>query len=488
MFDVRQPSRRAPQMKFASLIQPAYKKDYKIPILPHQEHGMFFRGLWTTQPSVLRIIPGHDEQGNMFPQVINADVYAEPANPSDYLSGTFCSVNTVLQFGDSKSDLITDLPPDSEDRMRFPTSPIREFVQTIYNSVQLDKKIYRASFKLKPADSWRVWTAKQGQLTFPKDTFMFQALIFTCNGRSMRSTDGADLVDENGYPLPLFGVIGINHRVSANELKRALTEPKDPAFPPSGTNTKYGSLAELESNLLYLNVAVDTTQAAKGFGGSSPKFLKPSVQDASASGWTPTPYPLDEATCKSLWIPWMDLLKFMSAAEQVEYLAQEFGADTVNYVIGTNPVFAGLEIPSEIANVGLGQYASMSKSGSAYMPAQRIEVSTAKPTGLPGIGVRAAAPRAPAPRAPMAAPTVPGPRPMGSFAQSESTYMAAPAAAAAPSSIGSTVDRAKLKAELARLRGATASATATTESDTSSLAGSIMANIDSEEDSTSDEQ
>ena len=86
-------------------------------------------------------------------------------------------------------------------------------------------------------------------------------------------------------------------------------------------------------------------------------MLRPSVQDPSSKGWTPTPFPLDEETVKQLWVPWDDLLQYMTAEEQCKFLAQEFGSDSVNYFIGTDPMFNGLQLPQEIANAGLGRYA-----------------------------------------------------------------------------------------------------------------------------------
>ena len=82
---------------------------------------------------------------------------------------------------------------------------------------------------------------------------------------------------------------------------QALVEPANPGLPLNpATNSKFQSLAELDSNVLYLN-PVDNPNG-KGH------MLRPSVQPPG-KGWTPTPFPITEEEAKALWIPWDNLLQ-----------------------------------------------------------------------------------------------------------------------------------------------------------------------------------
>ena len=367
---VQQPMRRG---TFTPLIKEEYRKDYKLDILPHQKKGIFSRLLWTAKPSIVRIVPGYDaETGEVFRQNININEYSQEAQATDYLSDTFYMASVISRFGNSGSDVISDLPPDSEDRRKYP-SILAEFARTVIQSTIAVGKGKKPA--LKPIDAWFQWAGKNGCLNYTRPTLLMQCLVWEVNGYDMtKETDG----------LPLFAVIGVDHTASRNALCRALVEPQDPGKPLDAvTNNKYGGLAELNGNILYLNNGV--TEDGKY------KMLRPSVCPVG-QGWKPSPYELTAEDVKSLWVPWKSILNFLTAQEQLKLVANEFGADSVNYVIGQDPRFSALPFPEEIKAVGLGRYAGL-VSGSYSRPESKdVQVSvTARRQGLPAVNVHRAA-------------------------------------------------------------------------------------------------
>ena len=309
---------------FTPLIKDEYRKDYKLDILPHQKKGIFSRLLWTAKPSIVRIVPGYDvETGEVFRQNININEYSPDAQATDYLSDTFYMASIISRFGNSGSDVISDLPPDSEDRRKYP-SVLAEFSRTVIQSTLAVGKGKKPA--LKPIDAWFQWAGKNGCLNYTRP------------------------------------------------------EPQDPGKPLDAvTNNKYGGLAELNGNILYLNNGV--TEDGKF------KMLRPSVCPVG-QGWKPSPYELTAEDVKSLWVPWKSILNFLTAQEQLKLIANEFGADSVNYVIGQDPRFSALPFPEEIKAVGLGRYAGL-VSGSYSRPEPRdVQVSvTARRQGLPAVNV-----------------------------------------------------------------------------------------------------
>ena len=111
-------------------------------------------------------------------------------------------------------------------------------------------------------------------------------------------------------------------------------------------------------------------------------------------------------------MPWDKLLKFYTATEQLQLIAAEFGADTVNYIFGNNQEFSGIFIPDEIRAVGLGRYANNSgqqqraaspvvhaapaaPAATQVASAPRPRVAAAPSVGAPSIpAATAAAPKA----------------------------------------------------------------------------------------------
>ena len=193
------------------------------------------------------------------------------------------------------------------------------------------------------------------------------------NNQDYESDDERDLVDENGEILPLLAVVAIDNKTSIANLMHALTEPMDNNKPlDSATNSKLGPMAEPEGYKLFLNTYQDQGHAA----------LRPSVQ-VSGKGWTATQYDIDPDNVKLLWKPWEELLSYMTAQEQLELCAREYGADTVNYVIGTDPKFASLQMPEHIKNAGFGRYASLA-GGSVQLSSNNYGNQT---TGKPAAGL-----------------------------------------------------------------------------------------------------
>ena len=436
---------------FLSFVKPSYRKGYEIPGMAYQTRGVASVSCWTTREQVLRIVPGYDPStGQVYPQNINVNEFSMDAGYDDYLSDTFITASVVSTFGANKQTFITSYAPGSEDAQRYGgDTVINQFVKNVANSVLNADKGKRTKFQV--TDDMRRWCAKDGIIKFPRQALLFQALVFKRNGRENVDENGQPLLDENGNALPIYAVVAIDGKQTLLEVMKALVEPANPGLPLNpATNSKFGSLSELDSNVLFLNPVQDPTTGAR--------MLRPSVQDASSKGWTPTPFPLDEETVKQLWVPWDQLLQYMTAEEQCKFLAQEFGADSVNYFIGTDPLFNGLQLPLEIANAGLGRYARfVSGAGSTSFAAPRPAAgSPARSTfGIPKTAAAFTPQAAPSP-APQAANAAGTPRFALKSNPAEdalaSGYTAAPTPKAKPGLAGlranAAIDQDKLKAAL----------------------------------------
>ena len=345
----QQPTRRAASSgPFFSFVKPAYKKGYEIPGMAYQTGGIKSISLWTTREQILRIVPGYDKvTGQIYPQNINVNEFSTDTGYDDYLSDTFITASVVSNFGARNQTFITSYDPKSEDAQRYGgNTVIDQFVKNVTNSVLNAEKGKKTKFAV--TDDMRQWCAKDGPIKYPRRAILMQALVFKRNGLNNQDENRQDLLDGEGNPLPVYGVVSVEGKATLIEFMKALVEPMNPGLPLNpATNNRYGSLAELDSNCLYLNPVQDPTTGAR--------MLRPSVQ-GPGKGWTPTPFPLTEEDVKALWIPWDELLQYQTAQEQCQFLAQEFGADSVNYFIGTDPIFNGLEMPGEIKNAGLGRY------------------------------------------------------------------------------------------------------------------------------------
>ena len=309
--------------------------------------------LWTSRDSVVRIIPGNDGS-NFFPQVINADIWTQDENQATYLSDTFYMVDTVDHFGEASMDLVSSFAPGSHDQEIYPESPLNYFCNSIHRAVRA--VMTGKKTRLKVQDVWRSWTNMGGPLPYPKQTLFFQAICQMLNGSPCKK--GFEEGAEEGL---LYGIIGITHRESIQELYKALVFPMDRRKPIGTDNNTFGSLAELEGNWLFLNTAVND----KG-----KKYLLPSVQasDAPTTSWECTPMNLSEEEAKALWTPWEKAFNYMTAKEQVDLLCAEFGTDTVQYILEQDKSFEGIDFPVKV---------SMASSKPSPQPRQ-----APKPSGL----------------------------------------------------------------------------------------------------------
>ena len=308
-------------------------------VFPYQNR-IFGRILWTSKNSIVRIVPGND--GNKtFPQVINADVWSQDADQTEFLPDTFYMTQTLSNFGDSHLDVCANLKPGTDDAARYPESPLAYFCNKIHRTMRAVNQ--GKATKVRYNERWRTWTSMQGCLPFPKTTLFFQAICFNlCDRQCTKS-------QEDPEPAPLFGVIGINNRASIESLMNALIQPMDRRKPIGSSNNNHGPLAELEGNILFLNTAMDS---------ENHRYLQASIQhsEAPAGTWEPTGYDLDEDTCMKLWVPWDKVLRYLTVEEQLNLIASEFGCDTLNYVFSLSSQWNDLAIPEHIAAVGLGSY------------------------------------------------------------------------------------------------------------------------------------
>lgn len=292
------------------------------------------RILWTSRDSVVRIIPGNDG-GDFYPQVINTGIWTQDGNQLEYLSDTFYMVDVCDHFGEAAMDIVASLKPGTSDWERYPESPMSYFCNSIHRAVRAVTNGKKT--RLKVQDVWRSWTMMGGTLPYPKQALFFQAVCQTINGANCKSS-----FDENAEEAPLYGIIGITHRDSINELVKALVMPMDRRKPIGTDNNNFGSLAELNGNWLYLNTAVND----KG-----KKFLSPSIQPSSApaSAWEPTEMNFQPEEAKALWVPWENAFNYLTVKEQLDLLCAEFGTETVQYVFSQDKEWEGLEFTTKVS-------------------------------------------------------------------------------------------------------------------------------------------
>ena len=428
-----------------SFVKPKYRKGYEIPGLQYQTNGIRSYTFWNTRDSIIRILPGYDPStGEIFPQNVKCNEYTTDGSYADHLSDTFMTASMVVNFGQQGMTFLTSYAPGSPDAQRWGGNTVfKIFTKNVANSVLAASNGKKSRFGV--TNEMRAWCdPMQGPLKYDHMGLLMQALVFKANGRDNVNSDGQPLVDNEGNPLPMLGVVAIDSKASIGALMQALVEPANPGLPlDPATNNKYGVMAGVENcNIMYLN-SVDNPNG-KGH------MLRPSVQ-APGKGWTPTPFPLTAEDVKSLWVPWEELLQYMNAEEQLKYLAGEFGADSVNYFIGTDPIFAGkLEIPAEIANAGFGRYQQFVNGEKASRPAQLTSgFSSAAPVNRSAFGM---------PKAAVSAVKAPTSNPVeGALGAG---FIAAPKPQSKPSGLAglrpnSTIDQDKLKAALSGIRSAT---------------------------------
>ena len=455
----QQPAQRS-YTPWLSFVKQKYRKGYDIPGLAYQTNGIKSFTCWNTKPSVLRILPGYNPAtGEIFPQNVKCNEYSTDGSYAEHLSDTFMTSSMVVNFGQQGMTFLTSYAPGSPDAQKWGGSTVfKIFTKNISNSVMAASNGKKARFGV--TNEMRQWCdPMHGPLKYDHMGLLMQALVFTINGRDNNDSEGKPLLDSEGNPLPVLAVVAVDNKSSIAALMQALVEPMNPGLPlDPATNNRYGAMAALDANVLYLN-PVDNPNG-KGH------MLRPSVQGAG-KGWTPTPFPLTAEDVKSLWIPWDELLQYMTAEEQLKYLAGEFGADSVNYFIGTDPIFAGkLEIPAEIANAGFGRYQQFVNGEKASRLAPLTSgFSSAAPVNRAAFGI---------PKAAVAAvktpPTNPAEEALGAG------FIAAPAPKSKPAGLSglrpnSTIDQNKLQAALSGIRGAS-------QSNQASMAANLLNDTD----------
>lgn len=336
--------------KRLSFVKEEFRRGYTFEGIPWQTNGYVTGSLWNTRDHIIRIIPGYDPQTReIFRQNINVNEYSDEADPADYLSDTFMMADTVQGFGSSRSSFVTSYKPGTQDEMTYGgDTVIAVFARNVFRSCNPSGN-KKPRFGVIP--EMRTWCAlKDGTLPLPRQALLVQALLFWYQGGRLRDENGDELMSEDGEMVPKMGVVALEGRMTLQGVMRALTEPKDPSLPLDAvTNSKWGGLAELQGNKLFLN------HVLKNDGKKQVNALNPSVQSGS-KGWNPTPLDLAPENCYNWWTPWEQLISYMTAEEQAILLATEFGADAVNYLVGTDPIYHGFNMPEQVAQAGYGRF------------------------------------------------------------------------------------------------------------------------------------
>lgn len=370
-----------------------------------QQYGYLTSALWNSKDHIIRIIPGYDpETKEIFRQNVNVNDFSEDEKYPNYLSDTFMMADTMQGFGEARSAFITSYAPGSEEEQKYGgDTMIAIFSRNVFWTVKPTKS-RKPRFGCIPV--MHRWTAlKEGTLPMTRRAILVQALIFKLQGDWLKDKDENYLLDEEGEHLPKIGVVAMDGPTTVNAVLRALVEPANPALPLDAlTNNKYGGFAELDGNKMYLNAAVSPEPKPT-------KYLQPSVHVAGTKGWELDPFPLTPEWVYAWWKPWNEIINYMTPTQQAELLAAEFGADAVNYFVGTDPAYRDFEMPASVAAAGYGRFAAFTDgvkdvrtSGTVTVPA-----SGGAPVAPKGNTPLASAFKAP--KAPGAAATASAPRP-----------------------------------------------------------------------------
>lgn len=348
------------------------KKEYVFPGITWQEWGYLTSALWNTRDQIIRIIPGYDpETKEIYRQNINVNDFAEESDYTDYLSDTFMMTDTMQNFGEAHSSFVSSYAPGSAEEQEYGSDTVmRVFSNNVYWTTN-PKKTSKPRFGCIP--EMHRWVAlREGTLPRCHRSLLVQALIYKLNGEGLTDENKQPLLTEDGQLVPKIGVVAIEGASTLQAVLRALVEPKDPGQPLDAClNNKYGGFAELNGNKMYLNAAVTPE---KGY-----KYLNPSVHEAKAKGWTLDMCPLTEEDVYNWWMPWDDLIYYMTPVQQAEVLAAEFGADAVNYLVGTDPIYRNFTMPDSIAKAGYGRFSQFTDgvkevrtSGTVAVPASGV--------------------------------------------------------------------------------------------------------------------
>ena len=401
--------------KKITFVKPEFQeKGYTFPgFEAWQQYGYLTSVLWPSRDHIIRIIPGYDpETREIFRQNINVDAFSEDAEYTEYLSDTFMMADTVQRFGEARSAFITSYAPGSADDQKYSgDTMISIFSRNVFWTVKPTKS-RRPRFGCIPI--MHRWTAlKEGTLPLPKRAILVQALVYKLQGDYLKDKDDNYLIAEDGDYLPKIGVIAMDGPTTVHAVLKALVEPANPANNLDALkNNKYGGFAELEGNKMYLNAAVSPEPKPT-------KYLQPSVHASGTKGWELDMLPFTPDQVYAWWKPWNEIINYLTPAQQAEILAAEFGADAVNYFVGTDPAYRDFEMPESVAAAGYGRFVQFTDgvrevrtSGTVTVPANGTVAPTAPKSSTPlasafKLPKSPAAPTAPtAPTAP-AAPSAP---------------------------------------------------------------------------------
>jgi len=343
-----------------------------------QQYGYLTSALWNSRDHIIRIIPGYDpETKEIFRQNVNVNDFSEDEAPTAYLSDTFMMADTVQGFGEGRNAFITSYAPDSPEEQKYGgDTMIAIFSRNVFWTVKPTKN-RKPRFGCIPV--MHRWTAmKEGTLPMTRRAILVQALIYKLQGDWLKDKDDNYLLAEDGSYLPKIGVVSLDGPTTVQAVLRALVEPMNPGLPlDAKTNNKYGAFAELEGHKLYLNAAISPERNVK--------YLNPSVHEAKAKGWEFDELDFSPEDVYNWWKPWTEIINYMTPAQQAELLAAEFGADSVNYFVGTDPAYRDFEMPESVASAGYGRFAQFTDgvkdvrtSGTVTVPASGGMVAPGK--------------------------------------------------------------------------------------------------------------
>lgn len=356
-----------------------HKKGFTFPgFETWQEYGYLTSALWTSRDHIIRIIPGYDpETKEIFRQNVNVNEYSEEAELINYISGTFMVAATVQGFGEGRNAFVTSYAPGSPEEQKYGgDTMISIFSRNVFWTVQPTKG-RKARFGCIPI--MHRWTAmKEGTLSRDRRSILVQALIYKLQGDWLKDMDDNYLLDEDGEHLPKIGVVAFDSPTTVNAVLRALVEPANPAKELDAlTNNKYGGFAELEGNKMYLNPAVSPEPKPT-------KYLQPSVHVAGTKTWELDMLPLTPDQVYAWWHPWSEIINYLTPEQQAELLAAEFGADAVNYFVGTDPAYRDFEMPASVAAAGYGRFAEFTDGVKEVRTSGTVTVPAAGGVAAPG--------------------------------------------------------------------------------------------------------
>lgn len=339
-----------------NLVKNNFKRGLELEEIAYQK-GIRSTIAWPSRKQVLRIIPGYDANG-VYPQVNAGRPFVSDYDPADYLTDTFIMVNTIAGFGASKYNVISDYKPGSPEAVQFGGNTVLScFAEDVCRAVYAVVKGKRPF--MQPGPQWASWalydpaTKVRPILSRPRSTLLFQALVWILNGDGLKNGDGTYVKGANGEPLPMIYVFGLDNTKSISELFDALITPRDRTKPIDPiNNSNYYGIGEQNGSILYMLPKPYTLPT-----GKSASYLMPHIAEDETK-WEPARFPLSDQQIHSWWHPWNDLLNYMTPEEQCRLVANEFGADTLNYVIANDRRLQGVSVPQDIASKGLGRYST----------------------------------------------------------------------------------------------------------------------------------